>query len=307
MLQRIKQEFKKIKMLAKIYTNLEELLESYSFYLAEKGKSENTIKAYKSDIYNTINDINSRKTPIESEEDLENFVSYIKEKIESINIEDGNSSQSSKNRKFSSFNSFARYLSELGYIKAVKSYGSREVESSLNPITEEQYKKLLDSIPLEGLTDSRDRVIFCLSYWCGISSEEIARINYSDFAFINNRIKFINVKKKTPAEVRALEINKTTADEIKNYEKFCKSERYDLKKENRYFSIGERGIRKRFAFRIEKISSDNIKFNSLRHAYTIKLLNGNKNIKEIAYNLGIRERRAEILKRKYQNIETLIE
>jgi len=184
--------------------------------VSEKGFSENTCRAYRSDLYEFIDfaagtsqeETRKEKTgkPLYPEEVnsflIRGYLGYLHKK---------KTRKSSIARKLSTLRSFFKYLAKHGMIpdnpaKAVITPRQEKTIPAYLPV--DDMFRLLDSFKQETLLGRRNRAIFETLYSTGIRISELAGMNVSDIDFSSQIIRVIgkgNKERIVPVGTKAME------------------------------------------------------------------------------------------------------
>ncbi len=100
----------------------------------------------------------------------------------------------------SALNGFAHYLSIKGFIEEQSHYSTSRYNSaqllSTPIVTEQQHKDIITTLSKDDLVQSRNRAIFSLAYYAGLTSTELANIKYQDFerySDIDNSVDYVTL------------------------------------------------------------------------------------------------------------------
>ncbi|MDR2192577.1 MAG: tyrosine-type recombinase/integrase [Endomicrobium sp.] len=196
----------------KIGKENQEKIESFSKYLkAERNFSDNTVRAYKTDILDFAlflqsADFSSSKGSCpfgdlalfagipspESLSSLERFASFLDANKPIIRkylafLSEKKLSKAAVNRKFSSLRTFYKFLTLNEYVSASpmgSMSGPKKDKKMPAFLTEEEMRNLFE-IPELSL---RDKAMIELLYSCGLRIEELARLNIKNIDFLGNTV-----------------------------------------------------------------------------------------------------------------------
>jgi len=276
------------------------LLERFSLYLKNKGRSKITVRFYLGDIKRTLREDNVNRPSSFNE-----LFSSLEKGLQMAGKEKMH--HNTFNRRIASLNNLNAFLREEFHIEDTPHYSNyfrkAAIRENLRVISEEEYSSLMNQIPREDLLCLRARALFSLVYGAGLTSGEIIRVNYYDFGREDMLIKSIRVKNRK-GEERVLELDNSTKEELADYEKIALSEETDIKSHDHpYFKIRDgatlslRRINSIFKRRQEIAGLDpTLNFTSLRFNYAKRLIEEGLHIKELACRLGVSYNHASSLK-----------
>lgn len=249
--------------------NQEEILNQYLDSLQKiKNYSPNTIKSYKNDIQQYLN------------EDiiLGEFAKYLKicSKKEYT--------KSTINRKITSIKTFLNWCIEKKYfdITALKSVRSLKNEKKLpNILTSNYINELLDELPIKDDKDIRDKAILELMYSSGLRVSEVSDLTLNDIKK-NRSIKVIGKGNKE----RVLPLTSRAYEAINSYIKYSRKI-FINQKSYSYIFLGVRGgkLSDREIRRIVKLRVGTFP-HSLRHTFATHLLDGGADLRIVQELLG---------------------
>ena len=261
--------------------------ENFKNYLKlERGLSNNSIKSYEYDlilfkkflIANKIND-----TPLNCKpETIKNYLYKSFSDKKSI----------SQARSISAIKSFFNYLIFEGYIKdsPISNIESPKQEKKLPKVlTEEEIKKLINSIDLNHDFGQRNKTIIEILYGTGIRVSELINLKLSNIFFKENIIKVIGKGNKE----RFVPLGEIASNELKIYINNRNRLKIDSKSSdilflNRY----GRGLTRSMIFKIisdarKKIGLDKkISPHTLRHSFATHLIKNGADLRTIQLILG---------------------
>lgn len=261
--------------------------ENFKNYLKlERGLSDNSIKSYDYDlilfkkflIANKIND-----TPINCKpETIKNYLYKSFSDKKSI----------SQARSISAIKSFFNYLIFEGYIKdsPISNIESPKQEKKLPKVlTEEEIKKLINSIDLNHDFGQRNKTIIEILYGTGIRVSELINLKLSNIFFKENIIKVIGKGNKE----RFVPLGEIASNELKIYINNRNRLKIDSKSSdilflNRY----GRGLTRSMIFKIISDASKRVGLDkkisphTLRHSFATHLIKNGADLRTIQLILG---------------------
>ena len=261
--------------------------ENFKNYLKlERGLSNNSIKSYEYDlilfkkflIANKIND-----TPINCKpETIKNYLYKSFSDKKSI----------SQARSISAIKSFFNYLIFEGYIKdsPISNIESPKQEKKLPKVlTEEEIKKLINSIDLNHDFGQRNKTIIEILYGTGIRVSELINLKLSNIFFKENIIKVIGKGNKE----RFVPLGEIASNEMKIYINNRNRLKIDSKSSdilflNRY----GRGLTRSMIFKIISDASKRVGLDkkisphTLRHSFATHLIKNGADLRTIQLILG---------------------
>ena len=261
--------------------------ENFKNYLKlERGLSNNSIKSYEYDlilfkkflIANKIND-----TPLNCKpETIKNYLYKSFSDKKSI----------SQARSISAIKSFFNYLIFEGYIKdsPISNIESPKQEKKLPKVlTEEEIKKLINSIDLNHDFGQRNKTIIEILYGTGIRVSELINLKLSNIFFKENIIKVIGKGNKE----RFVPLGEIASNELKIYINNRNRLKIDSKSSdilflNRY----GRGLTRSMIFKIISDASKRVGLDkkisphTLRHSFATHLIKNGADLRTIQLILG---------------------
>ena len=261
--------------------------ENFKNYLnLERGLSDNSIKSYEYDlilfkkflIANKIND-----TPLNCKpETIKNYLYKSFSDKKSI----------SQARSISAIKSFFNYLIFEGYIKdsPISNIESPKQEKKLPKVlTEEEIKKLINSIDLNHDFGQRNKTIIEILYGTGIRVSELINLKLSNIFFKENIIKVIGKGNKE----RFVPLGEIASNEMKIYINNRNRLKIDSKSSdilflNRY----GRGLTRSMIFKIISDASKRVGLDkkisphTLRHSFATHLIKNGADLRTIQLILG---------------------
>ncbi|WP_195939771.1 tyrosine-type recombinase/integrase [Romboutsia sp. 1001713B170131_170501_G6] len=260
-----------------------EVVEEYIKYLNSKNLSKNTISSYYIDIKRYVDYLKEKMISLDNvvENDI---IGYI------IRLEQENISVATVSRMISSIKSFHDYLFFYGISKnnPARNIKKPKIEkNSLDILTEEEVKRLLDFKNLNTPKKIRDKAIFEILYGTGIKVSELIDM---DIDSVELDLDYICCDKgKNP---RIIPLSNTSKEYL---EKYINESRTELanKGEKALFvsSLGQRFTRQGLWKLIKKYANlanidKNINPSMLRHSFAIHLLNEGANVAVVSKILG---------------------
>lgn len=260
-----------------------EVVEEYIKYLNSKNLSKNTISSYYIDIKRYVDYLKEKTISLDNvvENDI---IGYI------IRLEQENISVATVSRMISSIKSFHDYLFFYGISKnnPARNIKKPKIEkNSLDILTEEEVKRLLDFKNLNTPKKIRDKAIFEILYGTGIKVSELIDM---DIDSVELDLDYICCDKgKNP---RIIPLSNTSKEYL---EKYINESRTELanKDEKALFvsSLGQRFTRQGLWKLIKKYANlanidKNINPSMLRHSFAIHLLNEGANVAVVSKILG---------------------
>ena len=233
-----------------------------------KNYSPNTIKSYKNDIQQYLNE----------DITLGEFAKYLKicSKKEYT--------KSTINRKITSIKTFLNWCIEKKYFDntALKSVRSLKNEKKLPNILSANYiNELLDELPIKDDKDIRDKAILELMYSSGLRVSEVSDLTLNDIKK-NRSIKVIGKGNKE----RVLPLTSRAYEAINSYIKYSRKI-FINQKSYSYIFLGVRGgkLSDREIRRIVKLRVGTFP-HSLRHTFATHLLDGGADLRIVQELLG---------------------
>lgn len=286
------------------------LLDQFGIHLADKKRDSNTIEQYKAHVKiilpeETYKELSEKeiKTKKEYRRTLgEKIIGRIKSR------DDWKSSRSNSTIRgrisatiaFLEFLGLEDKIEEVSYFKAFRPITS-EKRKLPTPITNKEFEKFLEIIPINNYYNARDRATFCLMFYSGFLSSEIVNLKYEDIIKEDRKV-YIKVGKGIKR--RKLKIDKRTVKEIRTYKRLylnTSPTQFPSLEEGYFFknSYGERistrSIRRKFK---EWASKAGLKANPriLRGNYARKqLFRRGKSPEKLAEQMGLSSKYAHRL------------
>ncbi|HEC69732.1 MAG TPA: tyrosine recombinase XerC [Candidatus Omnitrophica bacterium] len=195
-------------------------------------------------------------------------------------------SKKTQARKISTLKSFFKFLLREGFIKSnpALSIPYPKLDKNLPKfLTEEDMRRLLDSLPQGSPLQVRDRAIFELLYSSGIRMSELISLDVEDVDLISGVIK---VKGKGRKE-RLLPIGETAQKAIREYLQVRKSNQKALFLNRFGKRISPVGVFKVIKKQIKYLGfKENISAHVFRHSFATHLLNRGADLRSVQELLG---------------------
>lgn len=255
------------------------------------GYSENTVLAYKNDIYEFLSFLRSEKMArdllhLRNKNVARNYVSYLgKSDIKSTSI----------HRKISSLSSFYNYLYNEGLVEH-NFFLNLELPKTPkrlpHMIKDDEIMMLFDVCDLEDKLGYRDYCILGCLYGCGLRVSELCNMQIKDIDFLERKIKIRGKGNKDRIVIMYEEL----ADMLKHYISTYRLELLYLSKdeENRYVFLNKNGttltrvgVRKILEKLVNKCGEAyHISPHMLRHSFATALLNNGADLRSVQDLLG---------------------
>ncbi len=250
-----------------------QIINEYIEYLdAIRGYSKNTIIAYKTDLLNYFQFINTYN---KNYYDIEKYIQHLsKNKYKKTTI----------NRKINTIINFLKWCKSYKNIniKEIKNIKNLRTEKKLPTVLTSSYiNKLLDSIPISTPKDVRDRSIIELLYSSGLRLSELTNLKLNDIKN-NQSIKVTGKGNK----VRILPMTNKAYKILDLWINTYRSN-YEIKDSKNYIFLGVRGkkISEREIQRIVKLRLGTFP-HSIRHTFATHLLDGGADLRVVQEMLG---------------------
>lgn len=250
-----------------------QIINEYIEYLdAIRGYSKNTIIAYKTDLLNYFQFINTYN---KNYYDIEKYIQQLsKNKYKKTTI----------NRKINTIINFLKWCKSYKNIniKEIKNIKNLRTEKKLPTVLTSSYiNKLLDSIPISTPKDVRDRSIIELLYSSGLRLSELTNLKLNDIKN-NQSIKVTGKGNK----VRILPMTNKAYKILDLWINTYRSN-YEIKESENYIFLGVRGkkISEREIQRIVKLRLGTFP-HSIRHTFATHLLDGGADLRVVQEMLG---------------------
>ena len=272
---------------------LREAINSFLNYLAvEKGFSENTVVAYRNDLYQLASFFEAAATkggftPLWSSFGRQGMLSYL------LNLKERNYAATTAARKTAAAKSFFSFMMAEGSIKdnPTLNVASPRVGKSLpKPISISQVRRLLEQpTKLSALEAKRDRAMLELLYASGMRVSELVSLNLGD---IDTEGSYVRCFGKGHKE-RLIPIYKQAALAVEEY---VKETRLHLSRDNTELALflNRRGDRltRQGLWQILKGYAKSaglgkeITPHTLRHSFATHMLNGGADLRSVQELLG---------------------
>jgi integrase/recombinase XerC len=262
-------------------------IERFIRYLQfEKRFSPNTVIAYKKDLYQFSEFINS------IEPDLL-LISHQQVRTWIVSLMDNGIEPKSINRKISSLRSFYKFLQREGLIN---SSPMLHVKAPKIPkrlpvvITEQKMDSLLDAdnVFSDDFEGYRNRLILELLYGTGMRLSELVSLSNEDVNIYENQIKVLGKRNKE----RIIPISKVLANLIANYQVLKSNQDFNIKSSSLIVTNDGKAVYPKFIYRVVHsilsfISTQDKKSpHILRHSFATTLLNRGADLNAIKELLG---------------------
>lgn len=262
-------------------------IERFIRYLQfEKRFSPNTVIAYKKDLYQFSEFINS------IEPDLL-LISHQQVRTWIVSLMDNGIEPKSINRKISSLRSFYKFLQREGLIN---SSPMLHVKAPKIPkrlpvvITEQKMDSLLDAdnVFSDDFEGYRNRLILELLYGTGMRLSELVSLSNEDVNIYENQIKVLGKRNKE----RIIPISKDLANLIANYQVLKSNQDFNIKSSSLIVTNDGKAVYPKFIYRVVNsilsfISTQDKKSpHILRHSFATTLLNRGADLNAIKELLG---------------------
>jgi integrase/recombinase XerC len=262
-------------------------IERFIRYLQfEKRFSPNTVIAYKKDLYQFSEFINS------IEPDLL-LISHQQVRTWIVSLMDNGIEPKSINRKISSLRSFYKFLQREGLIN---SSPMLHVKAPKIPkrlpvvITEQKMDSLLDAdnVFSDDFEGYRNRLILELLYGTGMRLSELVSLSNEDVNIYENQIKVLGKRNKE----RIIPISKVLANLIVNYQVLKSNQDFNIKSSSLIVTNDGKAVYPKFIYRVVHsvlsfISTQDKKSpHILRHSFATTLLNRGADLNAIKELLG---------------------
>lgn len=262
-------------------------IERFIRYLQfEKRFSPNTVIAYKKDLYQFSEFINSIEPDLLS-------ISHQQVRTWIVSLMDNGIEPKSINRKISSLRSFYKFLQREGLIN---SSPMLHVKAPKIPkrlpvvITEQKMDSLLDAdnVFSDDFEGYRNRLILELLYGTGMRLSELVSLSNEDVNIYENQIKVLGKRNKE----RIIPISKVLADLIADYQVLKNNQDFSNKSSSLIVTNDGKAVYPKFIYRVVHsilsfISTQDKKSpHILRHSFATTLLNRGADLNAIKELLG---------------------
>jgi len=245
---------------------MDDLLEEFYEYLTKKRLSENSIKAYISDItdfkqYMEANNINYLRVG------NDNIYDYVHTSLNS-------KSDSTITRKVNTIKKFYRFLLYKNYKidKGILLYNAPSAKRKTPDfLTEEEIDKIISLPDASTFKGVRDKALLEVLYGTGLKVNEVIDIKLQD---VDIDFKFL--RRNKGKNQRVIPLGTKSIDSLKNYleaRKNINSKVNNLFINNNYDILTRQGIWKIVKYYISKAGiNKDINLNSFRHSFALHLL-----------------------------------
>ncbi|MHA7941640.1 tyrosine-type recombinase/integrase [Formosa sp. 3Alg 14/1] len=257
------------------------------YLLLEKNYSPLTVNAYKKDLNDCLNFINT-----EYEQDTLVQVNYSQLRRWIVVMVESGMSNRSINRKISALNSYYKFLMKVGDLDSnpLAKHKALKVKKKIQiPFSEKEMKTVLDDFPhehdFEGL---RNRLIIELFYSTGIRRIELVQLQLTDFNLSNKTLKVLGKRNKE----RLVPLLPSVIEVVTQYLK----ERQSLSHitDTTYMFLTQKGVKiyETLVYRIINnyfsLASSKVKKSPhiLRHSFATHLLNQGADLNAVKELLG---------------------
>nr|WP_291402872.1 tyrosine-type recombinase/integrase [Daejeonella sp.] len=262
-------------------------IERFIRYLQfEKRFSPNTVIAYKKDLYQFSEFINSIEPDLLS-------ISHQQVRTWIVSLMDNGIEPKSINRKISSLRSFYKFLQREGLIN---SSPMLHVKAPKIPkrlpvvITEQKMDSLLDAdnVFSDDFEGYRNRLILELLYGTGMRLSELVSLSNEDVNIYENQIKVLGKRNKE----RIIPISKVLASLIADYQVLKNNQDFNIKSSSLIVTNDGKAVYPKFIYRVVNsilsfISTQDKKSpHILRHSFATTLLNRGADLNAIKELLG---------------------
>lgn len=262
---------------------MEKLLITYKEYLIEKGKRENTVNAYATDVTLYRKYLKEKKMEFK-EVKSDEIMNYIQHLIAS------GKSERSINRIIISLRNFYNFLKEKQYIMEVPTiqYKSQNKIKKLPQILSvEEIEKIINSIDGDNVKGIRDKALLEVMYATGMKVSELISIRMED---INIDLAYVKCRDYKNFE-RVIPMGQKAIKALRNY--FWEREKINYYSEEYLFlNLNGHKLTRQGVWRIVKeyCSKANIKkdvnLNTFRHSFAVHLLQNGANARAVQKLLG---------------------
>ena len=250
----------------------------------EKGLSQNTLNAYRQDLSNFSNWLNTVYLEKANKINLLDYLAY--------RLKQGYSSRSTA-RSLSSLRAFYAYLLSKSLINEnpTSKIQSPKLGHSLPKVlSEEDVEKLINAPSTKAPIGLRDRAMLELLYACGLRISELINL---DVLNLNLRQGVVKVLGKGGKE-RLVPIGDQALDWISNYLTYGREQLINDNKKSPYLFLSNRGTgmtRQAFWYRIKLYANKSgvdrsLSPHTLRHAFATHLLNHGADLRTVQLLLG---------------------
>ena len=231
------------------------LVQDFCNYLQfNKGLSDNTIKAYKSDILKFLQFLEGDEI---SNESLQQYVTLLSNK---------NQSENSKVRKISSINQYVQWSNSVNLSKQINIEKISLKTGSYLPETlaVSDIIKMIDSYDFDNFLNARNKAIIDFMYSTACRVSELTDVKISDIDFDDNFVKLQGKGSKQRIVPIGSELNKTLQHYLKLRKEFENNESY------LFISKNKKKLDRSAVFRLIKKTTLIVGINSSVHPHTLR-------------------------------------
>jgi integrase/recombinase XerC len=246
------------------------------------GASPHTLAAYRRDLVEFIDHLESKGLPLENSVSVKSFMGYLFRK---------GLARATMARKVSAVRSFCRFLVQQGLLTTNPCDGiaaPRTPRTNPRFLSLEEVTALLDSAAGEGITDLRDLAMWELLYSSGLRVSELAGLSTADWDPEGQIVRVLGKGSKT----RLIPLGKKASSRMQKY--VMASGRWPLVRDDspiflnhKGYRISVRGIQQRLEKRLRECGLDTrISPHVLRHTFATHLLDSGADLRAIQEMLG---------------------
>ena len=232
-----------------------DLVQDFCNYLQfNKGLSDNTIKAYKSDILKFLQFLEGDEI---SNESLQQYVTLLSNK---------NQSENSKVRKISSINQYVQWSNSVNLSKQINIEKISLKTGSYLPETlaVSDIIKMIDSYDFDNFLNARNKAIIDFMYSTACRVSELTDVKISDIDFDDNFVKLQGKGSKQRIVPIGSELNKTLQSYLKIRKEFENNESF------LFISKNKKKLDRSAVFRLIKKTALIAGINSSVHPHTLR-------------------------------------
>jgi integrase/recombinase XerD len=231
------------------------LVQDFCNYLQfNKGLSDNTIKAYKSDILKFLQFLEGDEI---SNESLKKYVTLLSNE---------NQSENSKVRKISSINQYVQWSNSVNLSKQINIEKISLKTGSYLPETlaVSDIIKMIDSYDFDNFLNARNKAIIDFMYSTACRVSELTDVKISDIDFDDNFVKLQGKGSKQRIVPIGSELNETLQSYLKIRKEFENNESY------LFISKNKKKLDRSAVFRLIKKTALTVGINSSVHPHTLR-------------------------------------
>ena len=231
------------------------LVQDFCNYLQfNKGLSDNTIKAYKSDILKFLQFLEGDEI---SNESLQQYVTLLSNK---------NQSENSKVRKISSINQYVQWSNSVNLSKQINIEKISLKTGSYLPETlaVSDIIKMIDSYDFDNFLNARNKAIIDFMYSTACRVSELTDVKISDIDFDDNFVKLQGKGSKQRIVPIGSELNETLQSYLKIRKEFENNESF------LFISKNKKKLDRSAVFRLIKKTALIVGINSSVHPHTLR-------------------------------------